>query len=350
MKILIGMSGGVDSSVAALLMKRAGHECVGCTLKLHEYGKDMELCGSASDIADAALVCGELEIQHEVFDFCRDFDTSVVSRFISAYERGETPNPCVDCNRFMKFDKLISAADLLGADAVVSGHYVRGGKLGDRYAIRKARDESKDQSYVLSLLSQQQLSRIIFPLGDYTKDEIRALAQDAGFENHSKPDSQDICFIPDGDYVSFIESRTAKKYEPGSFVTEEGNVLGTHRGCIAYTVGQRKGLGISAPAPLYVTKIDVAANTVTLGSDESLYKSELFVREMNYVSFSPRSEPYRASVKVRYKQKEVGCTVYPDGNGGAKIALDTPVRAITPGQVAVLYDGDYVLAGAIIVG
>ena len=349
MKILIGMSGGVDSSVAALLMKRAGHECIGCTLKLHEYGKDTELCGSASDLSDAARICSKLGIRHEVFDFCHDFDDSVVSRFINAYEHGETPNPCVDCNRFMKFDKLISASDLLGADAVVSGHYVRGGVLGDRYTIRKALDENKDQSYVLALLSQQQLSRIIFPLGEYTKEQIRAMAEEAGFENHAKPDSQDICFIPDGDYVSFIESRTAKAYEPGSFLNEQGDVIGTHRGCIAYTVGQRKGLGISAPAPLYVTKIDVRENTVTLGSDASLYKDSLSIADMNYVSYPERHDPYRATVKVRYKQKEVGCTVYPDGKGGARIALDTPVRAITPGQIAVIYDGEYVVAGARIV-
>ena len=343
--ILIGMSGGVDSSVAALLMKNAGEECIGCTLKLHEYIGEGELCGSSSDLADAVRVADSLGIRHESYDFCSDFDGCVVSRFISAYERGETPTPCVDCNRFMKFQKLIEVADELGCEKVVSGHYVRGGMLGDRYSLMKARDESKDQSYVLAMLTQEQLSRILFPLGEYTKEEIRALAAKAGLVNSSKPDSQDICFIPDGDYVSFIESRTGKKYEAGSFLDEHGKVIGTHRGCIAYTVGQRKGLGISAPAPLYVTDIDVENNSVTLGSDESLYKSELSLRELNYVSVAERSEPYRAAVKVRYKQRAVECTVYPDGQGGARVVLDTPVRAITPGQIAVLYDGEYVVAG-----
>lgn len=339
MKALIGMSGGVDSSVAALLMREAGHECVGCTVNFHRN------LSHARDIADARAVAEKIGIDFFTRDFFSEFENTVIKSFIESYEKGLTPNPCFVCNRYTKFECLISLLDELGLDKVVSGHYARLEYEGGRYVIKRAADETKDQSYMLASLTQRQLSRIVFPLGCYTKDEIRKIAEREGLVNSNKPDSQDICFIPSGDYVSFIEEYVGRKCESGSFIDKDGKILGTHRGAIAYTIGQRKGLGIASDAPLYVTKIDTGANTVTLGRESDLYSREFYVKDFNPVAISRIDAPLRAEVKVRYRQKAAPALVTPLDDGRLAVCFDEPVRAITGGQSAVIYDGERVIGG-----
>ena len=338
MKMLIGMSGGVDSSVAAFLVRAEGHECHGCMLNFHR-GRD-----NGADIADARAVADKIGIDFFTRNYFDEFEKEVVGRFVDAYKNGLTPNPCFICNRYTKFDRLIAVLDELSLDRVVSGHYARVEYEGGRYVIKRAVDESKDQSYMLASLTQQQLSRIVFPLGGYTKDDVRTIAEREGLINSSKPDSQDICFIPDGDYVSFLESRGVSG-TPGDFVDIDGCVLGTHRGFSAYTIGQRKGLGIASDAPLYVTKIDTGSNTVTLGRETDLYSRELYVKDFNPVKLERIDEPMRVLAKVRYRQKAAPALVTPLRDGRMRVVFDEPVRAITPGQSAVLYDGDAVIGG-----
>ncbi len=279
------MSGGVDSSLAAKLMKDMGYECVGCTMKLYDNedaGIEKEhTCCSLSDVEDARSVAFNIGIPYYVFNFKDDFKEKVIDRFVCSYERGITPNPCIDCNRFMKFDKLFERAKILGCDYVVTGHYARIEEKDGLFSLKKALDETKDQSYVLYSMTQEQLAHTMFPLGAMKKSEVREFAAQNGFINASKPDSQDICFVPDGDYSTFLERYTGKKYEPGNFIDVEGNVLGTHRGTVCYTVGQRKGLGIAFGKPMYVKSIDVKNNTVTLAEDEDLYSDRLIATDFN---------------------------------------------------------------------
>ena len=352
-KALIAMSGGVDSSVAAYLMKEAGYECIGCTMRLYEnedagVSRDQTCC-SLDDVEDARSVAYRLGMPYYVFNFSDDFKEKIICKFINSYEMGRTPNPCIDCNRYMKFEKLHERAKILGCDKVVTGHYARIEHDGERYLLKKAVDESKDQSYVLYSLTQEGLAHTAFPLGSLCKSETRKIAEEHGFINAHKPDSQDICFVPDGDYARVIELNTGKKYEPGDFVDKQGNVLGRHRGIINYTIGQRKGLGISAAAPLYVCSIDTKNNTVVLGDDKDLYSDTLEADEFNWRSGVVPASPVRCRAKIRYRQKEQPATAYPIGDAMVKIVFDEPQRAITPGQSAVLYDGDVVLGGGTII-
>ena len=352
-KALIAMSGGVDSSVAAYLMKEAGYECIGCTMRLYEnedagVSRDQTCC-SLDDVEDARSVAYRLGMPYYVFNFSDDFKEKIICKFINSYEMGCTPNPCIDCNRYMKFEKLHERAKILGCDKVVTGHYARIEHDGERYLLKKAVDESKDQSYVLYSLTQEGLAHTAFPLGSLCKSETRKIAEEHGFINAHKPDSQDICFVPDGDYARVIELNTGKKYEPGDFVDKQGNVLGRHRGIINYTIGQRKGLGISAAAPLYVCSIDTKNNTVVLGDDKDLYSDTLEAGEFNWISGVVPASPVRCRAKIRYRQKEQPATAYPIGDAMVKIVFDEPQRAITPGQSAVLYDGDVVLGGGTII-
>ncbi|MBR0235304.1 MAG: tRNA 2-thiouridine(34) synthase MnmA [Clostridia bacterium] len=352
-KALIAMSGGVDSSVAAYLMKEAGYECIGCTMRLYEnedagVSRDQTCC-SLDDVEDARSVAYRLGMPYYVFNFSDDFKEKIICKFINSYEMGRTPNPCIDCNRYMKFEKLHERAKILGCDKVVTGHYARIEHDGERYLLKKAVDESKDQSYVLYSLTQEGLAHTAFPLGSLCKSETRKIAEEHGFINAHKPDSQDICFVPDGDYARVIELNTGKKYEPGDFVDKQGNVLGRHRGIINYTIGQRKGLGISAAAPLYVCSIDTKNNTVVLGDDKDLYSDTLEADEFNWISGVVPASPVRCRAKIRYRQKEQPATAYPIGDAMVKIVFDEPQRAITPGQSAVLYDGDVVLGGGTII-
>ena len=351
MKALIAMSGGVDSSVAAYLMTKKGYECTGCTMKLYDTDETLKsdhTCCSLSDVEDARAVAIKLSMPYYVFNFKDGFKEKVIDKFIKAYEDGKTPNPCIDCNRYMKFGGLFERAKELGLDVIVTGHYARIEKEGEFFVLKKAIDETKDQSYVLYSLTQEQLAHTLFPLGEMEKSETRHIAEENGFVNADKPDSQDICFVPDGDYAKVIEEQTGKKYEEGDFKNLDGKVLGRHKGIINYTLGQRKGLGISAEKPLYVTKIDVEKNEVILGSNEDLFSDTAYVSDLNWCKGKAPGEKFKCKAKVRYRQKEQPATVYVLEDDLIKIVFDEPQRAITCGQAAVLYDGDIVLGGGTI--
>lgn len=348
-KVLIAMSGGVDSSLAAKLMKDAGYECIGCTMKLYD-NDDAGLakghtCCSLDDVEDARSVARRIGIPYYVFNFKDGFRENVIKRFIGEYEAGRTPNPCIDCNRYMKFDTLYNRAQTLSCEYVVTGHYARIEKVGGKYILKKALDETKDQSYVLYSMTQQQLAHTLFPLGSMKKTEVRKLAEESGFINADKPDSQDICFVPDGDYGAFLERYTGKIYPPGDFIDTDGNVLGTHRGIIHYTIGQRKGLGVAFGTPMYVKSMDVLRNTVTLAEDQDLFENTLTATDFNWISGAAPETEIRCQAKVRYRQKEQAAVAYPQLDGTVKVIFDLSQRAITPGQAVVIYDGDTVLGG-----
>lgn len=346
-KALIAMSGGVDSSVAAAMTVAAGYECIGAMMRLY----DARSCGSEKDREDARRVAEKLGMAFQVLDYRSDFATEVIDRFVQAYERGYTPNPCIACNRHMKFRRLYEQARLCGCDTVVTGHYARVeyDETENRFRLKKARHLSKDQSYVLYFLTQDQLAHLRFPLGEVeSKEEARRLAEEYGFSNADKHDSQDICFVENGKYAEFIRQRTGREYPSGHFVDEEGRVLGEHKGIIGYTVGQRKGLGLSLPAPLYVCRKCVEDNTVVLTPEERLYSDRLLAEDFNWISGTPPSDPLSVAARTRYSAKEspATATVLPDGR--VEIVFDTPQRAITAGQAVVLYCGDEVIGGGTI--
>lgn len=349
MKAMIAMSGGVDSSVAALVLKQKDFEEIGCTMKLFESNDydsaNGRTCCSIDDVEDARSVAFRLGIPYYVFNYKDKFKENVIDKFIESYENGRTPNPCIDCNRYLKFSKLYERAKILGCDYIATGHYARIEKSGDRFILKKALDSSKDQSYVLYFLTQEQLGHTLFPLGNMQKTEVRAIAESNGFINADKPDSQDICFVPNGDYAKVIEQYSKKQYPKGNFISADGRVLGTHNGIIRYTIGQRKGLGISAEKPLYVCRLCPEDNTVILGDNDDLFYNTVYVNEFNWISGEAPTESIRCRAKIRYRQPEQSATVYPQADGVVKIVFDVPQRAITPGQSAVLYDGDIVLGG-----
>ncbi len=349
-KALVAMSGGVDSSVAAAWMAEAGYSCVGATMLL--FDKDCGgTCGSAPEVEDARRVAHSLGFDHHVFNFEGDFSSLVIDRFVAAYEQGRTPNPCIDCNRYMKFAELYSAARSFGCDVIATGHYARVvyDKARGRWTLKKAKNLAKDQTYVLYFLTQEQLAHTRFPLGEAeSKDAVRAVAERYGFVNAQKKDSQDICFVPDGKYADFIRSRTGRAYPAGDFVDREGNVLGQHKGIIGYTIGQRKGLGLALPAPLYVCRKDVAANTVVLAPEAALYTRRLWAEEFNWISGETPTTPVRCAARTRYSAKEAPATVTVCDDGRVRIVFDEPQRAVTAGQAVVLYDGDEVLGGGTI--
>ena len=351
-KVLIAMSGGVDSSVAAFLMKDQGCECIGATMKLFQNEdigvKATKTCCSLEDVEDARSVAFRLGIPYYVLNFSDDFKGQVIDRFISAYEHGATPNPCIDCNRYLKFERLYERARVFGCDAIVTGHYARIEQENGRWLLKKALDESKDQSYVLYSLTQEQLAHTRLPLGAIHKSETRRIAEEQGFYNADKPDSQDICFVPDGDYARFIARYTGHDCPAGDFVDEGGHVLGQHRGIVHYTVGQRKGLGIAADAPLYVKRIDTAENRVVLSGNDALFSRELTANDFNWIAYDVPPCELRATARVRYHQREQAATVTVLSDGRVHLVFDEPQRAITPGQAVVLYDGDTVLGGGTI--
>ena len=352
MKALIAMSGGVDSSVAALLTKQAGFECIGCTMKLYdgdgtEGGESM--CCSLSDVEDARSVAGKLGMPYYVFGFQEEFEEKVIKNFVDSYVHGITPNPCIECNRYLKFGKLRTRARELGCDFVVTGHYARIEKIEDgSFVLKKALDPAKDQSYVLYSMTQKELAHTMFPLGSMSKSEARALAGKNNFFNADKPDSQDICFVPDGDYAKVVEAYTGVKSKPGNFVDCQGNVIGPHKGIIHYTVGQRRGLGIASTEPYYVCRICPENNTVILGRYQDLFSTGTDVREVNWISGKVPEGPVKCKVKIRYRHKEQDAVVTPTGPDSVHIEFEEAQRAITPGQAAVFYDGDIVLGGGVI--
>ena len=341
-KVLAAMSGGVDSSVTAWLLLRQGYDCVGVTMRLHDE--------SGGDAADAVDVARRLGIPHAVVNLRREFEEEVIRPFAQSYERGDTPNPCVLCNRRLKFGKLLEMARELGAEYVATGHYARIclTPATGRWAVRKGLEAARDQSYMLASLTQDQLSHTLFPLGRLTKAETRRIAAEQGFLNARKHDSQDICFIPDGDYAAFLERRTGKSCPPGKILDLNGRILGEHRGALRYTIGQRKGLGVSAPEPLYVCGKSMADNTVTLGPNEALFRRELLSDNWTWGAVTSPEQPFRASAKIRYRHAEAPADVEPLPDGRVRIRFDTPQRAITTGQAVVLYRGDTVLGGGTI--
>ncbi len=353
-KAIIAMSGGVDSSVAALLTKQTGDECTGIMLKLYnneDVGIDRQkTCCSAEDADDARAVAFRLDMPFYVFNFKEDFKTDVIDRFVDAYQNGCTPNPCIDCNRYMKFGKLLTRMKELQMDYIVSGHYAQVvyDEEKQRYLLKKAVDPNKDQSYVLYMLTQEQLAHIRFPLGGMCKEDVRKLAEENGFVNARKRDSQDICFVPDGDYAKVIRMYAGDCDKKGDFVDMEGNVLGQHEGITHYTIGQRRGLRIAAKQRLYVTDIQVENNKVVLGSNDDLFHYELIADQVNLIACDNLDEPMRVSAKIRYRHKEQPATAWQDENGLLHVKFDEPQRAITKGQSVVLYDGDIVVGGAVI--
>ncbi|MBQ8280154.1 MAG: tRNA 2-thiouridine(34) synthase MnmA [Roseburia sp.] len=353
-KALIAMSGGVDSSVAAKLMLDQGHECIGCTMKLY-HNEDVGIskghtCCSLDDVEDARMVAYSLGMPHYVFNFSDDFKEKIIEKFICSYEAGVTPNPCIDCNRYMKFDKLYQRAQILNCEYVVTGHYARieYDDATEKYLLKKAVDDTKDQSYVLYSMTQEQLKHTKYPLGGLTKVEARAIAEKNGFVNAHKADSQDICFVPNGDYATVIEHYRGNPCKEGDFVDKNGKVLGRHKGIIRYTIGQRKGLGISFSKPMYVCEIRAEENVVVLGEEEDLFRNELDVSEVNWISGIAPTESFRCKVKIRYRKPEQWATVTPIGIRKIHVVFDEPQRAITAGQAAVMYQDDVVLGGGTI--
>ena len=356
MKALIAMSGGVDSSVAAKMMASRGYECVGCTMRLYEndvVGMDlMDTCCSLENTQDARNVTEKIGIPYHIVHYENLFRQEVIEPFIDEYLHGRTPNPCIECNRKLKFQHLYEKMKELGCDLLVTGHYarVRFDEESGRYQLLKALDLAKDQSYVLYVLTQEQLAHVQFPLGEQDKHTTREIASVSGFGNAQKHDSQDICFVPDGDYAGFIERYSGKECPAGDFVDTAGNVLGRHKGIIHYTLGQRRGLGLPAAHRCYVTGIDPDSNTVIIGTNDDLMKTTLYARKVNLIAMDRIETPLRCSAKIRYRHKEQPCTVTQPEEDLLKVVFDEPQRAITPGQSVVLYDGDVVLGGGVIVG
>jgi tRNA-specific 2-thiouridylase len=347
-KAMIAMSGGVDSSVAAFLMQQEGFDCCGGTLLLC----DASLTGvpTPSPADDARLVAERLQIPFYTFDAREEFRQAVAEPFVVAYEQGLTPNPCIFCNQKIKFSLLLEKALSLGCSHIVTGHYARICKDEEtgRYLLYKAPDKNKDQSYFLAGLTQYQLSHCRFPLGELTKEQVRAIAEEQGFITARKKDSQDICFIPGGDYVAFMERYRGQPYPEGAYLDISGKEVGRHKGAVGYTLGQRKGLGLAMGAPVYVCAKDMLANTVTVGPEQQLFATTLIAENWNFLPFENLEKPITVYAKARYRHEPQPATVYPMENGKAKVIFQTPQRAITPGQAVVLYDGDMVVGSGTI--
>lgn len=352
-RVLVGMSGGVDSSAAALILKSQGYDVCGCTMRLYDnsvLGEDFPEggCCSLDDVSDAKSVCRKIGIDHVTLNFTKEFGEYVMKPFADSYINGETPNPCIECNKHLKFGAMLKRAELLGFDYIATGHYAHVEEQDGRYRLLRPSDRRKDQTYVLYNLGQHELARTLFPLYGYTKDEIRELAEKNGLINAKKRDSQDICFVPDGDYSGFITRYTGFVPQKGDYLSGQGEKIGEHSGIINYTIGQRRGLGITFGKPVYVTGKNAAHNTVTLSENELAVK-EIFLRDVNIISGNKLTEPVTAAVKIRYSAREQQAVIFPeDEKGLTRVRFKKYAKNPAPGQACVFYDVDVVLGGGVI--
>lgn len=354
-KVVVGMSGGVDSSVAAYLLKEQGYDVIGVTMQIWQDESQEQIeenggCCGITAVDDARRVAAQLDIPYYVMNFKNEFKENVIDYFTDEYINGRTPNPCIACNRYVKWDSLLRRSMDIGADYIATGHYARISKLPNgRYAVRNSVTAKKDQTYALYNLTQEQLSHTLMPIGEYTKDEIRAIASKIGIQVANKPDSMEICFVPDNDYAGFISRETGYVSTPGNFVDLDGNILGQHRGIIHYTVGQRKGLGLAVGHPVFVVAIRPDTNEVVIGENEDVFSSKLYADRLNFMSVESIEAPVRAKAKIRYSHEGAECTVRMADTGLLECVFDEKQRAVTPGQALVLYDGDYILGGGTII-
>ena len=351
-RVLVAMSGGIDSSMALKLLIDDGFECLTCTMNLYDNEtagvSNSRTCCSVDDVLDARSICNKYNVKHYTFNFKDLFKEKVINKFVSEYMNGATPNPCIDCNKYMKFDKLFERMKILNCDYVATGHYARIEFVNGKYMLKKAIDKTKDQSYVLYFLNQDQLSHLLFPLGNYEKVNIRNIAKENGFTNADKKDSQDICFVPDGDYVKVIKINATEEIKDGNIVNEDGKVLGRHKGIINYTIGQHRKLGIELDGKYFVTKINADKNEVTLGKEEDLYTDKMNVIDVSFISEVVPKNAFKCKVKPRYRKEESEAEIHMLDDKNAKVTFKEKQKAITKGQSAVFYDGDIVLGGGII--
>jgi len=350
-RVVVGLSGGVDSSVAALLLKNAGYDVIGVTMILFDKENNDKNCGSSNAIDDARQIANKLQIPFYTLDLRNEFKEYVIDYFANEYMKGKTPNPCIACNKHLKFDLMLKKAkELYNADYIATGHYakVEYNEVSDRYYITESATTAKDQTYVLYNMTQEQLKHILMPLGDYTKEQIREIAENNRFITANKKDSQEICFVEDNDYANFITKNYTYNHIPGEFVDTKGNKYGKHKGIINYTVGQRRGLGLSLKSPLYVKKVDSKTHEVVLCSKDELFDDTLTCSDVNLIAISELNEPMKVQVKIRYSAPKVNATLIPLNNGDIKVVFDEPQRAITPGQAVVFYNNNILIGGGII--
>lgn len=354
-KVVVGMSGGVDSSVAAYLLKEKGYDVIGVTMQIwqdedRDFQEESGGCCGLSAVDDARRVAQALDIPYYVMNFKSEFKENVMDYFIEEYIKGRTPNPCIACNRYVKWESLLKRSLEIGADYIATGHYAQIELLPNgRYALKKSATAAKDQTYALYNLTQEQLSHTLMPVGEYTKEEIRGIAEKISLRVANKPDSQEICFIPDNDYAKFIEENTDKKIAEGNFVNLKGEIIGRHKGITHYTVGQRKGLNLSMGHPVFVLEIRPETNEVVIGDGDEVFAKNLYAEKLNFMSVADIEGEVRTVAKIRYSHKGALCTIKKTGEDRLLCTFDEPQRAITPGQAVVFYDGDYVLGGGTII-